>query len=374
MKKNTVFILIAVILVLVVVSVLVSSNSNRSEDQTAGLKLLPGLYNQLNDVTNIEISNTSGKVVITKSNEAEGVTSTWTVTSSSNYLGNVTQIRKTLIELAELEKVEAKTKKEKNYLKLGVSSHVEGKPVTGQTAYITINAGAKKLASLIIGNKKSGHTSRARGIKNLNYVRLSDDAQVWLAAGKLTIPPLKNYMNTEITKIPVARIQKVSIKHPKAPAITISKKSKTDKEFVLKQLKKNKELSSPGILNTIASSLSNLNFDEVSTKSGDAKFKNPIKVEFVTFNGLTINMNIVHAENKYYAWIDAINTKPLAAVSLKQKDVENKDKDKTPDAKQEATDINKNHSRWMYVIPSYIAEPLIKQLKDLVKAKTGIKK
>ncbi|MFV2061124.1 MAG: DUF4340 domain-containing protein [Gammaproteobacteria bacterium] len=374
MKKNTVLILIAIIAILITVSVLLSSNfdSNRSDDQSAGQKFIPKLYDKLNDVSSIEITNASGKVVIVKSSEADGLSNIWKIKSKDNYPGDVTQIRKTLIEIAELEKVEAKTKKEKNYSKLGVQSFDEAsKVVTGQSSYITVSAGSETLASVIMGNKKSGHTSRARGIKNLNYARFADDAQVWLVAGNLTLPAFNNFMDTELTKIPVARIKAVEISHPKGSAITISKKSKTDKDFVLKQLPKNKELSDPGILNTIASALSNLSFDDVSNKSSDDKFNNPVKVQFVAFNGLTINMNVVNADNKYYLWLDAKSTKPLFN-SLKKEDVENKDK--SPDAKQEATDINKKHSRWLYTIPTYSGQILTKQLTDLIKAKTPKKK
>jgi hypothetical protein len=374
MKKNTVFILFAIIIVLTIVSVLVDSNSDtsRSDAQVTGEKLFPKLYDQLNTITNIEISNASGSVSIIKPTGSDVLATIWQVKSSDNYPGDVTQIRKTLIALAELEKVEVKTKKEKNYAKLGVQSITDGRAITGQSSFITVTAGNEKLASIIIGNRKAGHTPRTRGIKNLNYARLIDDSQVWLIAGNLAIPALKNYMNTEITKIPVTRIQKVNIKHPKGDALTISKNSKTDKEFVLKQLTKNKELSNPGILNTIASALSNLSFDDVATKSNDAKFNNPVKVEFTAFNGLTVNLNIVNADTKYYLWLDAKSTKP-AAVSLKKEDVEKKDKE--PDAKQEASKINKTHSRWLYTIPTYIGDLLTNQIKDLVQPKsTKVKK
>jgi len=373
MKKNTLFILIAVITVLIIVSVLVNTNSvsTRNENQRAGLKLFPNLYDRINDIANIELSNNSGTIVIVKtSQENNDITNVWQVKSNDNYPGNVVQIRTLLIELAELEIVEAKTKKEKNYSLLGVqglTKNTENKVLTNsQGSLITLTAGSEKIVSIIIGNKKSGHPPRSSGIKSLNYVRLDKDDQVWLVAGKLNIPDSKEFMNTEITNIPVARIQKVEIKHPKGSVVTISKKSKTDNEFSLKQLKKNKTLSNPGILNEIASVLTNLRFDDVSNKTMIGKFKNPIKVKFIMFNGLTINLNLEKSDDKFYLWLDAMNSKPFS-ISLKQEDVE--DKNKAPDAKQEAIMINKQRSRWLYSIPAYKGELLIKRLKDLVKTK-----
>jgi len=363
MKKNTILILISVIVVLIIISIVISSNStsSRSEAQSAGQKLLPKLYDRLNDVTKIEINKSTGTVVIEK------LESAWVVKSKDNYPANVTQVRNTLVALAELEKVESKTKKEKNYSKLGVQSLATNKTITGQTAYINISAQSEKLASVIIGNQKSGHPpTRALGIKNLNYVRLATDVQVWLAAGNLNLPALKNYMNTELTKIPVARIQQVTITQPKGATIKISKASKTDKEFTLKQLRKSKELSAPGILNSIASSLSNLNFEDVMLKNNDTKFNKPIKTQFKAFNGLTIDLNLVKADSKYYLWF-AAKTTDAVAISLEKEDIESKAD--APDAKQEASDINKNFSRWLFTIPSYQGESLTKQLKDLLKPK-----
>ncbi|MFV1982221.1 MAG: hypothetical protein ACC657_01675, partial [Thiohalomonadales bacterium] len=121
MKKNTLSILLIIIAILVTISIYITNNSesNRSEDQSTGQKILPKLYDQLNDVTSIKITNSTGNIIINKSDNAD---IGWTVKTKDNYPGNVVQIRKTLIDLAELEKVEAKTKKDKNYAKLGVQA------------------------------------------------------------------------------------------------------------------------------------------------------------------------------------------------------------------------------------------------------------
>jgi hypothetical protein len=368
-NKNILVILTVAIVALVAVSIYISSNSQstRSEHQSAGQKVLPNLYDRLNDVTSIEITTGAGTLIIFRSDKIVKDSNNWIIKSKGNYPGNIIQIRKTLIELAELKKVEAKTKKEKNYSKLGVQSVKTSDVSTANQSYkIVITADAEQLASIIIGNKKLGHTSRAIGSKSLHYARISDDAQVWLVAGNIQIPALNKYMNTELSNIAATRVQTIKITHPDSKTITISKKSKTDTEFTLKQLKKNKELSSPGILTSIASGLSNLNFEDVSSKSNDPKFEKPTKVEFTLFNGLAINLNMVKADNKAYLWLDAVNTNSVT-VSLKQEDVESKEK--TPDAKQEATDINKNHSRWLYTIQLSKAESLMKQLSELTKPK-----
>jgi len=60
------------------------------------------------------------------------------------------------------------------------------------------------------------------------------------------------------------------------------------------------------------------------------------------------------------------------SVNLKQSDVENKST--APDASMESTQLNKKHQQWLYTIPSYKAESLTKQLKDLIKSKEVSKK
>jgi len=371
MKKNTLLILVAFIAVLIIGSIFISSSSdsNRSEDESKGQFLVPGLYDRINDVTSIEIISSSGNLVIRKSDKD------WIVISKDNYPANVTQIRNSLVALAELEKVEAKTKKEKNYIKLGVQDPSNDAVTLGsQSRVINLKAKKKNIASIIIGNKKSGHTAAARGIKQLNYARLIDDKQVWLIAGNLKPSTSNDFMNTEITNIAADRIQQINISHVKGSTVTISKNSKTDKEFTLKQLPKKKELASPGILTAVAASLANLKFDDVAAQNNAESFtkiKNPVKVEFKTFNGLTIKMKIAKLEDKYYLWLDSTSSAP-ATVSLKQSDVENKST--APDAELESTQLNKKHQNWLYTIPSYKAESLTKQLSDLIKSKETEKK
>ncbi len=370
MKKNTLSILIVTVAVLSTAAVFISykSDLSRSEDQSAGKKLLPLLSERINDISSIEIINNSEKMIIIKSDELSG--SGWVITSKDNYPAKLSQIRQTLIDLSELKKVEAKTKKQKNYSKLGVATITDSTNLvdTG-SSLITVKVNAENLASVIFGKSKAGHTVRsfgAGGVKKLSYVRLHDDKQVWLVSGNTNLPNSKSFMDTKLANIPVARIQKVRITPSKGGVVTIVKKDKADKEFVLKQLTKNKELVNPGILTTIASALTNFNFDDVSAKSNDKKLKNPVNVEFTTFDGLTINLNIVlaDADGKNYLWFDAKSTAPVT-LSLKQEDVEKKVI--APDPKQQAIDINKKHSRWLYVISAEKAALLTKQVNDLIK-------
>ncbi|VAW96316.1 hypothetical protein MNBD_GAMMA22-1291 [hydrothermal vent metagenome] len=357
MKKNSVVILIAIIAVLTSVSLYISSNSssNRSEDVAIGQKMLPTLFGKLNDINSFEISNSSGTMLITKSDAG------WVIPSKDNYPANVTQIRKNLMELANLEKVEAKTKKEKNYSKLGVQTNIAA------NSKITLKTATGILATIIIGNKKSGHTASAGGLKSLYYARLQDDAQAWLTSGSITIPLLKNYMSTELSNIAASRIKSVEIKPAKGSRITIHKKTKTDTNYSLKQLKKNKELANPNDLNQIASVLANFKFDDVTLKKASDKTKKPLSVKYSLFNGLEITLTITQANSKFYLQMAAEAATATSPVSLKKADVENQAI--VPDAKQEAAEINKKHAQWLYKIPNNKGEILLKSLNDLVKTK-----
>ncbi len=363
MKKNSLVILIAIIAVLITVSAYINSNSsNRSSAGVAsGQKMLPDLYDKLNTVTRFEITDATGTMLITKSTKTGSTDAVWVIPSKDNYPANLTQIRKTLIELANLSKVEAKTKKEKNYAKLGVQATIAG------NTKIELKTATNTLATIIIGNRKSGHSPSAGGIKSLYYVRLLDDAQVWLVSGNLSIPVLKKYMLTELSNIPATRVKTVEIKHKKGSRITISKKAKTDTAYTLKQLKKNKTLANPNDLNQIASSLANFNFDDVALKKDTSKFKKPVHVKFSLFNGLEIDLNVAQDAGQYFTWMAATASTAATPVSLKKEDVENKVA--APDAKLEAAEFNKKHANWLYTIPANKGAMLVKTLKDLVKVK-----
>lgn len=357
MKKNTLTILFVFIIILIVLSAILNSGSKRNEDSRAGSVFLATLYEKINDINKINIVRASGNIEIVKTDKH------WVLPAKENYPANLTQIRKILLNLAQLKIIEAKTKKEKNYEKLGVQKNKrDSKPVNVQSTIITLSTNTETLINIIIGNKKPGHTP---GGKNLYYVRLSNNNQVWLVSGNINLPENNDFMNTELLNIESSRIQSIIINHPKSPQVNISKKAQSDTEFMLTSLTENKQLN-PGALNSIASVISNLNFSDVTVMTNSDKSNKHTTATFTLFNGLAVNINVRKDNAKYYLWIEASSTIPMST-SLKQKDVENTSKQ--ANAKDEAATINSMHKNWLYNIPENIGETLTKQIKDLVKPK-----
>src|SRR5262245_41560477 len=77
-------------------------------------RLFPGLLEKLNDVTSVTIKQKSGEYTLTKANDA------WGLADKGNYAIEMDAVRKMLIALGEMHKVEAKTSDPARYAQFGV--------------------------------------------------------------------------------------------------------------------------------------------------------------------------------------------------------------------------------------------------------------
>lgn len=334
-KRSVLILPIVVVMLVVIAAVLSYSQRSKVSDSFAGTKLFPTLDQQLNNVARLELVDASATITIHKTDE------TWWVKQAFDYYADLSSVKQVLLQLAQLEIIEPKTKKSENYSKLGVAEPKDG---TSNKLSVFDEKG-NILASVVLGNRKP---SGMAGVASL-YVRKTNEEQVWLVKGDVTLPASNAWQDKTVLNIAADRISAVTILAPKQQVLALEKAKKEDKNFVVKNLPKAKQLKSDDIVNTLASSLQNLRMQEVLPK---AEFKaDPATftlADFDTFDNIRISVQTLERENKIYSQFEA------------------KMRETNTPMTQEVSDLNKRLSGWVFVISSAQAQNFRKKIDDLI--------
>ena len=117
------------------------------------------------------------------------------------------------------------------------------------------------LASLIIGNPSTGKSAGT-------YVRLPDKPQALLVKGSLDVPanPME-WLVKDVAHIPSERIREVVIRKPGQALVRVYKKDPKDADYTLDALPKGHKVKSQLTVNSLATSLEYLRFDDVAPRA-----------------------------------------------------------------------------------------------------------
>ena len=170
MNRKNLIIISVIAIICIAVALLMSSKKQPETGLASGQLFLPKLKENLNQVDKIIIQH-SGNEAITLTKLGEK----WGVAEKSGYKANFSEIRGILTELADAKLFEAKTKKEKKYIQLGVEEVTKEK---GSGSRITIHSKGTMLEDVIIGRYK---------INKGTYLRKANEKQSWLSQSKIII-------------------------------------------------------------------------------------------------------------------------------------------------------------------------------------------
>jgi hypothetical protein len=382
-------IILAIITLAVIVTAAVLNQPTTTTTSSDNKKFFPHLLKSLDRVTEIIVS-TKGEVA-TLTRNAEGV---WQLQEKHNYPVALDKVHKLLIGVAELVKLEAKTNNPKLFNKLGLEDiTVEA----SQSKQITLKtAKGKTLASLIVGNDKVAKTdSTLREI----YVRRAEDKQAWLTIGQLKVEPAAtNWLNTKIVDVDSTRVRNVSITHPDGDKVGVFKATPYDEDFQLADIPAQAKVKLPYQLKNIATTLSNLDLDDVTT-ANEITFADDASTRavFTTFDGLEVTMVTMNKEDKHYAkfsavfnpeaiWVEpatedksSVEQSPEATTAKDESSteltpaVDSTEETKTSwqpkpadEIKQQIEKLNARGKDWVYILSDYKVDDLAKKPKDLI--------
>ncbi|HUA24014.1 MAG TPA: DUF4340 domain-containing protein [Steroidobacteraceae bacterium] len=329
MTARRVTLLFAIGIIVIASAVWMSSRSRTDGDSIAGTKVLPGLENSVNDITEVRISK-ADRTETTLDRKATD----WIV-AERGYPADSGKLRKLLLDLGSLQAVERKTALARNYAVLGVQSMTQPK-ATGARIDI-VSAG--RTWSLIVGNSVDDDDC---------YVRVADSAQSLLASPLIMVDAdPKLWLDPTILDIAPSRVSEIDEQPAKGPGFSVSRDKSTQADFTVRGVPHGRELSGADAADSMGSALSALTLTDVSKAAAPPNGAGLSHAAFKTFDGLEIEVSgYEQAANGY------IEVSARAA-------------DKSADS--EAQQINSRVQGWDYQVPDYRYDEIFQALDGLLK-------
>ena len=166
--------------------------------------MLPGLQARLPEVASITVSGHDEAFTVARQEQR------WTVTDRDDYPAQTEAVRATLLGIAGMQRVEAKTGRPERYAKLQVEDITQA---DARSVLFELQAAdGAGLAQLILG--KARPTTGDSGQREY-YVRLGGEAQSWLVrTEREPRTELLEWLEQPVLEIDPSRIRRVTVEHP----------------------------------------------------------------------------------------------------------------------------------------------------------------
>ena len=375
MNKKSFAILTVVTAVAVIVAAVAVVERGGRTDAAAGGLAIPGLAGKVNDVAVIAIQAGETKLSIRRT--ADG----WVVDEKHGYPADLGKVRKVVVELADLELLERKTRREDRYARLEVED--PSAKNTKSAALALKTAAGERIAELVVGKRRFGlFRSSGRGI----YLRKLDDPQVWLARGDVEVGRTAlEWLDRKLVRVEEEDIHRLVIRQPDGATLSAVKPTRKQKYFTVENLPEGRKLSRANAVDRISSAFDEVDLYDVRPASEVSFPEAYVQAELTTFYGLTVAMDIAEIDSKKWARLRAAaGPAPIAATtdtastnaaanktSAEDEAAEHKAAEdearKTPaDAAAEAAAINARAADWVYLLNDNAAAHLSTKLSDVL--------
>lgn len=307
--------------------VLGERDSNRAADRAA---LFPGIEQEFDRVTEIEIADRDGAVVIRRAGDEQ-----WVLPDKHDYPADRAMVRRLILSFGRMTVIEPKTRQPELHDRLGLGDIDNEK---SRARRVTLRGGDKEVASLLVGDRAAssapgGSTSGGERA----YVRRPGEAATWLVDHVPDISAKQSeWMDDRLFTLQKERIAEIVVRHDNGEELRLAR-DKAEDDFTLDQLPKGRKLKTYGGPEALASSLAFLSFDDVRP-AGDEDEAETARVTFRTFDGLTVTLGIQGNWVRFAAEGEG----------------------------PEATDINERLGRWRFELSDYKIRDLTPMLDQLL--------
>lgn len=338
-KKLTILGIVAAIMVLLVV-IQSGSDKQKQSDADTIKYLIQGL--NPSDIHAFEIKSNDETVNITKQGD------NFVIKQLSNYPAKIAQINELITKCLDIKVGKVYTSEPKNFADLGVAED--------SARYIVkfFNKDGDIITGTIVSEFKDGKTY-ARRIDSDNVYSTTES--FWLNSSA------KNFAQQQITEIKTENITSVEVKTD-SDQYTIEKIDGKNTLLNIPQGKKAKDSE----INSVFRAASSLRFDDVikEDQAKDLKFNSTYVCKLD--NSTVYTISIAKSDDKTFAKLkaDFTDTTPVTIAREAESEEELRKKEAKLLANEAAIKFTKNHSGWIYQLPSYAAGNLTKSFDSLV--------
>ena len=383
-QKTLIGLVVAALVALVAAIVL--NHAGKPQREGAGEAsqwLAPELRDHVNEVSRIVLSGAGNKPIATLQRGEHG----WTLAEKGGYPADTGKLRAFLLQLADARLIEQKTASADKYAVLGVED-VSADDAKG--VQVELDGLAKPL-KLIVGNA---------GPSGGSFVRRVGEAQSWLASGSLISErSAADWLPKDLVDIAADRIEAVSLTPATGAAVRVHKAAPGDASFTLEGIPKGREAGSEYTINSLATTLAALRFDDVAPAADLAPPDGALKARYETFDGVVVEATAWQHDGKDYARFNATfdaaqadkgiaaahekakaeydaaathesDTSAPADAPLKPLAVSDPAKDRADRLaalNQQVADLQARFEGWTFVLPTHKYASMDKKLDDLLK-------
>jgi hypothetical protein len=348
MKPRNLFILILITALTVTGALFLSRHKEQAGGSSSEL-VFPGLADEITTVRYVVIRNKDYTVTLERLNDA------WVAVEKNQYPADVNKVRQLFTGLAELRYLEKKTGNPELYPRLGV----EDISVSGSQAMeVSLQTAERKnVVSLLVGHSKPAKTDPT--LFEI-YMRRPDEKQAWLVMGFLPrVNRAVDWLDRQIIDIEPQRIRQVEVSRAGEGSIRIFKNEQSETTFQLAGLPENSRIKSVYALNSMASVLQNLSLEDVMVTPPEEELQEPQAIiQFSTFDNLQVILNLFGEKGAFFV---SVRSEMSVDAADRQEQQE-----KDADVAEESERINSRTDKWLYKIPQYRIDNLLKNMADLV--------
>ena len=363
--SNRSLLILSFITLVIIIAASVSSQKRAPQTVVETALLFPDLKNQINTVAQLGIESADGTVTISKQSD------TWQIVESGNYPARFDKIKQTVLALAEMKILSAKTSNPSLFSELGVEDTTAE---NSASRLLTLkDTSGNALAAVIIGTSSGSGT----------YVRKQGANETWLASGTLDIAnAVTGWIEQNLLNIADDRIFDTRIEHPDGSVLSVNR-AKGDKDFTVLDVPTGKEAKSGYFVNQIGTILSKLMIENVKVREGFTFPDTATKTTVRTYDGLVATIMTANVDGANHISLDfsvdealiATAATPVTPEQPAEKEAivigEPEKPAATPavDVRKEVDDLNSSISNWVYTIPSAKYGLLVKLPTDVTQDK-----
>ena len=366
--RNIKTLVILGLVTLVVILVALFTQETPTEIEGSGDLMFPDMLARVNNANEIKVSHQADTVTVAQRDQS------WVVLEKSNYPAAEDRVRQYLIGLAQLRRLEPKTRNPERYAKLGLDN--VGEKNTKTTHVSVTDSDGGKVADLIIGDRRPAKSDPSNSEL---FVRVQDDPQSWLVEGKLpSYNTTTDWLDKNILKLDRKRIREVRITHEDGEEVAVRRQDKTANDFQLLDVAEDTKVKSTFTINSVANTFADLTLDDVLPES-EKKIEagSSLRAELTTYDGLRISMETVEDGDDTFARFIA-NFDPTLLEQKKEPETADADSDKSDSSEQpseekdaeavknEVATLNTRWQGWSYKLPSYRMNSIAKRRGDLI--------
>lgn len=275
----------------------------------------------------------------------------WGLAEKGGYSVSYEKVKSTIVGLAQLRLLEAKTSDPERYDRLEVRDP-SVKDAKSRRA-VVIDAAGKTLADVIAGRR---NPSLFGGSGGGIYLRRGDEKQVWLASGSVDIGAAPNdWLIRDIVNIDAEDVKRLVIRQPAGAELVIHKADKKQEKFTVDNIPAGRKLKSENEGKDVAGGLWRLSLEDVKPAKDRPLPEKLHKTEFVTFGGLKVQVDVAIIDKEYWGRFSAST-------------VDGGDEKAKEEAAKKAKEINDRVNGWHYLLSVGEGERLTTKIQDLLEA------